>query len=134
MGASTLQITPSLVRTDALTHRIGINFCVVANDGEILPAGVVFDLNHPGDGLARRELTPPSPFTPRPRYPPPPQGEKRKHISKADPAAGAVVIDLTMVEDEEEVQTVEAMLGVKTEPRETFLVRSPPRKKVKYQG
>ncbi|KAJ6563083.1 hypothetical protein DFH09DRAFT_1082573 [Mycena vulgaris] len=59
-------------------------------DGEILPAGVVFDLNHPGDGLVRRELTPPSLFTPRPRNPrPQPQGEKRKRReSKTGPAVG----------------------------------------------
>ncbi|KAJ7494963.1 hypothetical protein FB451DRAFT_1387071 [Mycena latifolia] len=78
-----------------------------------MTAGVVFDLNHPGDGLVRRELTPPSPFTPRPRNPrPEPQGEKRKRrYSKAGPAVGGVVIDLAMVEDGEDVQMVEALLG-----------------------
>ncbi|KAJ6543263.1 hypothetical protein DFH09DRAFT_1088960 [Mycena vulgaris] len=101
------------------------SFHILTPDGRVSAPNYAFA----GDGLVRRELTPPSPFTPRPRVRHAQiHGAKRKRIG---PTAGTVIIDLTTVDDDEDVEMVQEMLEVKAEPRESSFVQSP-RKKVKY--
>ncbi|KAJ7764096.1 hypothetical protein DFH07DRAFT_770503 [Mycena maculata] len=112
-----------VVAQDLLIQMVSENGCVfepnyalaaiqVDSDGLVVPASEVFDFEHKefhSNHAILRELTPPSPFSPRPRHSiNATVGEKRKRGRGIPPTRGSEVIDLTR--DDEEAREVESMV------------------------
>ncbi|KAJ7484568.1 hypothetical protein FB451DRAFT_1232868 [Mycena latifolia] len=104
----------------------------LSRDGEVVPASAVFDLNHEEFGpsnLILWELTPPSPFTPRPRHRAPiaAGGTKQKSITTPE------IIDLTKDDDNADAMAVAESLHPDEETKASLRARLgiSPRKKVK---
>ncbi|KAJ7706570.1 hypothetical protein B0H14DRAFT_3526020 [Mycena olivaceomarginata] len=104
-------------------------FEMANNDGRFQPEGAivsaadVFDLNNAAPGLVFRELTPPSPFTPRPRTRRAEQDILKRKRDVAGPAqdSGPEIIDLTLMSDDEgEMEDVLEALRLKVEPQENL--------------
>ncbi|KAJ7252863.1 hypothetical protein C8J57DRAFT_1237683 [Mycena rebaudengoi] len=105
----------------------------ISAEDEIVPASVVFEFEHPEFSPTNRifrEVTPPSPFTPGTRFRRPAPTIELQHKQDAVPCP-VEVVDLTMDDDEEEVQEVVTILRPKREPKDTSFNISPC-KKVKY--
>ncbi|KAJ7721653.1 hypothetical protein DFH07DRAFT_784059 [Mycena maculata] len=112
-----------VVAQDLLIQMVSENGCVfepnyalaaiqVDPNGLVVPASEVFDFEHKefhSNHAILRELTPPSPFSPRPRHSiNATVGEKRKRGRGIPPTRGSEVIDLTR--DDEEAREVESMV------------------------
>ena len=105
----------------------------VRKDGSVVPASEIFEFQDKEFSYnpVRRAETPPSPFSPRPRF-----GRRRGDVDGAakrkqglPPPVGTTIVDLTGSDDE-----VEAMLGLLDSSQQGDCTKVSPRKKVKLES